>query len=140
MKGITYVTFLLNLLISTISALPIQPTTPARLMKTSPEELTTTPKPWPTTTPEPWTTTTMGPTTTTYPINVQCKPSEDGKPVFIPHPFECAKYFECQFQGGAISMSCPDGLVFDPDLEICNWPWLVDCTNTPYPTLPTTTM
>merc|ERR1711973_728428 len=132
---------------------PQRTTTTSRPWPTTtiePERNTTTPIPWTTTTsepekntttiepdktttttPEPWTTTTMGPTTTTYPINVQCKPSEDGKPVFIPHPFECAKYFECQFQGGAISMSCPDGLVFDPDLEICNWPWLVDCTNTP---------
>ena len=29
-------------------------------------------------------------------INAICEPSEDGLPVFIPHPYECNKYFECQ--------------------------------------------
>merc|ERR1712156_147134 len=71
--------------------------------------------------------------------HVVCKPSEDGLAVFVPHPYECNKYFECDGNLG-IAMTCPEGLVFDPELEICNWPWSVDCVNTPYPTLPTTTM
>ena len=77
------------------------------------------------------------------PVHVVCKPSEDGLPVFIPHPYECNKYFECQPNDPvAVAMTCPAGLVFDPALEVCNWPWALDppCVNTPYPTLPTTTM
>ena len=50
------------------------------------------------------------------PVHVVCKPSEDGLPVFIPHPYECNKYFECQ-DYIAIAMTCPDGLVFHPDKE-----------------------
>ena len=113
MAKLTNFIFMVSLLISTISALPI-------LLDE--------------------TTTTMDPTTTTYPIDIDCTIAGNGSAIFVPHPYECEKYFECQDQGGAIPMTCPDGLVFDPDLQICNWPWLVDCENTPYPTKPTTTM
>ena len=65
-------------------------------------------------------------------IHVVCKPSEDGLPVFIPHPYKCNKYFECQGTVG-VAMICPDTLVFDPILNICNWPWNVDCEDKPYP-------
>ena len=38
-------------------------------------------------------------------------------------------------------MSCPGDLLFDPSLNVCNWPEEVSCENsTPYPTttMPTT--
>lgn len=70
------------------------------------------------------------------PIHVVCKPSEDGFVVFVPHPYECSKFFMCQgFEG--IAMSCPDGLQFDTTLNVCNYPDAVGCVNTPYPTTST---
>ena len=37
-------------------------------------------------------------------------------------------------------MSCPGDLLFDPSLNVCNWPEEVSCENsTPYPTTTMTT-
>ena len=71
------------------------------------------------------------------PINVVCNPSEDGYVVFVPHPYECNKYFMCQGTMGYV-MSCPGDLQFDADLNVCNYEWAVNCVNTPYPTTSTT--
>ena len=71
------------------------------------------------------------------PINVVCNPSEDGYVVFVPHPYECNKYFMCQGMTG-ITMQCPADLQFDTNLNVCNYPQVVNCVNTPYPTTSTT--
>ena len=71
------------------------------------------------------------------PINVVCSPSEDGLVVFVPHPYECSKFFMCQGMNG-ISMTCPAGLQFDSNLNVCNYAYIVGCVNTPYPTTSTT--
>ena len=71
------------------------------------------------------------------PINVVCNPSEDGLVVFVPHPYECNKYFMCQGMNG-IAMHCPADLQFDTNLNVCNYPHIVNCVNTPYPTTSTT--
>ena len=50
------------------------------------------------------------------PISVVCSPSEDGLIVFVPHPYECSKFFMCQGLDG-IAMFCPGELQFDPNLH-----------------------
>ena len=42
-------------------------------------------------------------------IHVVCKSSEDGLPVYVPHPYECNKYFECVGIDGVL-MTCPEKL------------------------------
>ena len=75
------------------------------------------------------------------PIDIICPPpSEEGLVVFVPHPYECSKYFVCQEGSEAIAMTCPGKLQFDVNLNICNYALEVGCMNTPYPTEPTTTM
>lgn len=69
-------------------------------------------------------------------IHVVCDPSTDGFAVFVPHPYECEKFFLCQGPIG-IEMHCPAGLQFDANLNICNYPSVVNCVNTPYPTTST---
>ena len=64
-------------------------------------------------------------------IYILCESDENG--VFLPHPYECNKYFECVGSPTGILMKCPEGLVFDPLFHICDWPWNVDCTDKPYP-------
>merc|ERR1712121_594158 len=59
---------------------------------------------------------------------VVCPPSEDGLPVFIPHPTNCGLYYECQGDW-PILLSCPGDLYFDPVLNVCNYQWAVDCTS-----------
>ena len=73
------------------------------------------------------------------PIHVVCSPSEEGLVVFVPHPYECQKFFMCQGMTG-ILMQCPAGLQFDINLNVCNYPNIVGCVNTPYPTTSTTEM
>merc|ERR1712223_1091264 len=43
----------------------------------------------------------------------------------------------CQGMNG-ISMTCPAGLQFDSNLNVCNYAYIVGCVNTPYPTTSTT--
>ena len=55
--------------------------------------------------------------------SVECP--EDGAP-FVPHPTNCSLYYQCNGDL-PILMDCPDGLYFDPQLNVCNWPDQVDC-------------
>ena len=59
-------------------------------------------------------------------VEVVCPESDDGFPVFLPHPTDCTKYYECQ-NDWPILMDCAPPLFFDPRLNVCNWPELVDC-------------
>jgi len=59
---------------------------------------------------------------------VVCPPSEDGFPVFLPHPTNCRLYYLCMYDW-PIPMSCRWGLYFDPELNVCNFPYLVDCAS-----------
>jgi len=89
-----------------------------------------------TTTEEPsFNTTTMEPTdntTTTYPITtstspaIQCPESTDGFPVYVAHPTDCTKFYECHDEE-PILMECAPPLYFDPRIDVCNYPELVDC-------------
>merc|ERR1712038_517591 len=69
------------------------------------------------------------------PFTVVCHESEDGMAVFVPHPSDCSLYYECVGLTPVL-MSCPGDLYFDPQLDVCNWPDLVDCQP---PTTTTTT-
>ena len=55
-----------------------------------------------------------------------CHESQDGYAVFVPHPFNCSLYFECDGLTPVL-MSCPSGLYFDSSLNVCNWPEYVEC-------------
>lgn len=39
----------------------------------------------------------------------------------FPHPTDCTKFFKC-LQGIAYLLSCPDGLKFNANLGVCDWP------------------
>merc|ERR1711915_487404 len=70
---------------------------------------------------------------------IECKESPDGSPVYIAHPTDCTKFYECQ-GNTPILMSCPDPLFFDPTINACNYPDRVDCqqATTSSPTTTTT--
>ena len=73
-------------------------------------------------------------------VTVTC-PVETGStlPLFVPHPYDCTKYFVC-INGVGVAMQCPDPLYYDPVYYICNWQWEVNCTaqSTTAPPLTTT--
>merc|ERR1712227_82882 len=59
-------------------------------------------------------------------FDVVCPESQDGYSEFVPHPTDCTLYYQC-FGLSPILMSCPEGLFFDPSVDVCNWPDQVDC-------------
>lgn len=50
--------------------------------------------------------------------------SED---VLIPHEV-CSKFYKC-FSGSPVALDCPTHLVYNIELEYCDWPENVDCEN-----------
>ena len=63
-------------------------------------------------------------------FDVVCTESTDGFAVYVPHPYDCSLFFECVGLKPVL-FSCPDGLYFDPTLNVCNWPSMVDCQAKP---------
>lgn len=45
----------------------------------------------------------------------------------FPNPDFCDKYYICTPDGQKYEFSCPDGLLFDPVYNYCNWPDQVNC-------------
>lgn len=84
------------------------------------------------------TNTTTTPTTTTQiPRDPECPwPNPLNDTVHLPHDTDCDKFFVCD-NGNKKPISCPDGLHFNKELEICDWPWLAGCEDaTPPPPQP----
>ncbi len=46
--------------------------------------------------------------------------------VLLPNPADCSSFYSCN-NGVAILMHCPDGLYFNDELEVCDWPQNVNC-------------
>merc|ERR1711963_413057 len=61
-------------------------------------------------------------------FDVVCPESEDGYSVYVPHPTHCSLYYQCVGNNPTL-MSCPGGLYFDTNLNVCNWPQFVNCQN-----------
>ena len=71
----------------------------------------------------------------------ECPPNSNGHK--FASPTNCSEYYVC-LNGYTYLFACPPTasgiLYFDPELEVCNWPWLVDCqikTTTHEPTTTT---
>ena len=58
----------------------------------------------------------------------ECPPNSNGHK--FASPTNCSEYYIC-LNGYTYLFACPPTatgiLYFDPELEVCNWPWLVDC-------------
>ena len=70
--------------------------------------------------------------------DVICAPYKYGPVVFVPHPYDCSQFFMCS-NSEAVEFMCPNGLLFDTDLNVCNYPNQVTCVNSTT-TLTTTTL
>jgi len=73
---------------------------------------------------------------------VDCSQAENGDK--IASPTNCSEYYVC-VMGRAYLYQCPiiaagGRLYFDPELGVCNWPWMVDCEITTTESPSTTTM
>ncbi|BFZ23645.1 hypothetical protein BsWGS_26684 [Bradybaena similaris] len=47
---------------------------------------------------------------------------------FLAHPYECTKFYQCAHMKPFL-FTCPSGLYFNTDIEVCDWPSNVDCYN-----------
>ncbi len=68
-------------------------------------------------------------TTTSTPVTGQGEcPAVDplDHTVLLPNPEDCSSYFSCS-NGVPILMHCPDGLYFNDELDVCDWPRNVSC-------------
>lgn len=45
---------------------------------------------------------------------------------YYPDPEDCSKFYEC-FDGVPLHWECPNGLLFNPELLVCDWSDNVDC-------------
>eukprot|EP00088_Acartia_fossae_P062910 TRINITY_DN76313_c0_g1_i1.p1 TRINITY_DN76313_c0_g1~~TRINITY_DN76313_c0_g1_i1.p1 ORF type:complete len:132 (+),score=55.49 TRINITY_DN76313_c0_g1_i1:34-429(+) len=52
---------------------------------------------------------------------------QDVNDFLIPHPTDCSKFYYCSWWVPYL-YTCPDGLLFNPDLDVCDWPENVTCT------------
>nr|XP_022904659.1 chondroitin proteoglycan-2-like [Onthophagus taurus] len=54
-------------------------------------------------------------------------PEENGENVvLLPHETDCNKFYKCDW-GKPILQQCPDGLHFNPSLQVCDWPAEAGC-------------
>ncbi|KAK9718351.1 Chitin binding Peritrophin-A domain [Popillia japonica] len=54
-------------------------------------------------------------------------PAENGEyDVLLPDSSDCAIFYKCN-EGEAVVQDCPDGLAFNPELTVCDYPANVDC-------------
>lgn len=59
-------------------------------------------------------------------------PSNQDDVVLVPNPDDCASYYACD-GGVAYLMNCSAGLLFNPELRVCDWAENVTCSVTPSP-------
>ncbi|KAF2884429.1 hypothetical protein ILUMI_21753 [Ignelater luminosus] len=57
--------------------------------------------------------------------SVEEDPEED---ILFPHETDCSKFYKCSL-GKKVEMDCPNGLHFNPKLNLCDWPANVDCSS-----------
>lgn len=50
----------------------------------------------------------------------------------LAYPYDCKKFVQC-VDGRSIVMPCAEGLIWDDDLQICNWPEQANCIEVPRP-------
>lgn len=55
-------------------------------------------------------------------------PGPEEFPTFLPHPDECAAYYECDNAGNAIYLICPPDLHWNQQNVTCDWKFNVNCT------------
>ncbi|XP_055522436.1 peritrophin-1-like [Wyeomyia smithii] len=57
----------------------------------------------------------------------ECPPIHDPLySVYLRHESDCSKFYQCS-NGVPMELQCPSGLLFNDQLNVCDWPSHVDC-------------
>ena len=57
---------------------------------------------------------------------VECPEEQDSKTTFLPSPVDCSKFYVC-VHSRPVEMNCPEGLWFNTEFNICDYPENVVC-------------
>ena len=57
---------------------------------------------------------------------VECPEEQESEISFLPSPVDCSKFYVCT-HNGPFEMSCPEGLWFNTELNVCDYPENVVC-------------
>ena len=59
---------------------------------------------------------------------VECPEQQESKVILLPSPVDCSKFYVCIHNGPfAFEMNCPEGLWFNTELNVCDYPENVVC-------------
>ncbi|CAL7945675.1 unnamed protein product [Xylocopa violacea] len=56
----------------------------------------------------------------------KCPPHNGVDVILIPNPDDCGSYYSCN-EGKAWLLNCSEGLHFNAELNVCDWPQNVNC-------------
>lgn len=56
----------------------------------------------------------------------KCPPHNAVDVILIPNSEDCGSYYSCN-EGKAWLLNCSEGLHFNPELNVCDWPENVNC-------------
>lgn len=61
-------------------------------------------------------------------VKVECPPVNDPNAwaMKLPNPEDCGSYYICDW-GTPVYMPCPEGLHFNAELQVCDWPGNAGC-------------
>lgn len=54
-------------------------------------------------------------------VGNDCPPGSPNPPVFLPHPTDCSRFFQCA-NGRPVEISCPPGQEWSQENGWCDWP------------------
>ena len=57
---------------------------------------------------------------------VECPEEQESEISFLPSPVDCSKFYVCT-HNGPFEMNCPEGLWFNTELNVCDYPENVVC-------------
>ena len=60
-------------------------------------------------------------------VTVDCEGASHGDFTLCSHDLTCQKYYRCLGNGRKVQQSCPAGLIFDIDIDTCNYPNKATC-------------
>ena len=56
----------------------------------------------------------------------ECSLDFSGMTTYYPHEYDCHWFFQCS-DGVAYCWPCPDGLHWNTELNVCDWPYHANC-------------